>query len=30
MKLTNMRLGYLINLNVPKIKDEISRMIPRI
>jgi hypothetical protein len=30
MKLTNKRLGYLINLNVPKIKDEISRMILRI
>jgi GxxExxY protein len=30
MKLTNKRLGYLINFNVPKIKDGISRMILRI
>ena len=29
MKLTHKRLGYLINFNVPKIKDGISRMILR-
>jgi len=30
MKLTDKRLGYLINFNVPRIKDGISRLILRI